>query len=32
MKLTDKESDYDKLLQHQTQIRVQMLDKLGKGG
>src|SRR5690606_30271153 len=28
MKLTDKESDYDKLLQHQTNIRVQMLEKL----
>lgn len=29
MKLTDKESDYDKLVQHQTAIRIQMLDKLG---
>ncbi|WP_437918479.1 DUF4407 domain-containing protein [Sphingobacterium sp. LRF_L2] len=28
MKITDKESDYDKLLQHQTNIRVQMLQKL----
>ncbi|QBQ41944.1 DUF4407 domain-containing protein [Sphingobacterium psychroaquaticum] len=28
MKLTDKESDYDKLLQHQTEIRVHMLEKL----
>ncbi|WDF67353.1 DUF4407 domain-containing protein [Sphingobacterium oryzagri] len=28
MKLTDKESDYDRLLQHQTDIRVQMLEKL----
>lgn len=28
MKLTDVESDYDKLLQHQTQIRVAMLAKL----
>lgn len=29
MKLTDKESDYDRLVQHQTAIRIQMLDKLG---
>ncbi|MFD1770561.1 DUF4407 domain-containing protein [Sphingobacterium suaedae] len=29
MKLTDKESDYDKLIQHQTAIRVHMLEKLG---
>ncbi|SJN49449.1 hypothetical protein FM107_18725 [Sphingobacterium sp. JB170] len=29
MKITDKESDYDKLVQHQTAIRIQMLDKLG---
>ncbi len=28
MKLTDRESDYDKLLQHQTNIRMQMLEKL----
>lgn len=28
MKLTDGDSDYDKLLRHQTDIRVQMLEKL----
>ncbi|SFS48130.1 DUF4407 domain-containing protein [Sphingobacterium wenxiniae] len=28
MKLTDKESDYDKLIKHQTAVRVQMLEKL----
>ncbi|PRD56397.1 DUF4407 domain-containing protein [Sphingobacterium gobiense] len=28
MKLTDNDSDYDRLLRHQTDIRVQMLEKL----
>lgn len=28
IKLTDKESDYDKLIQHQTDVRVKMLEKL----